>query len=460
MELRRELGTMKIVMIGAGGGVIAASNTLRLLGSDAEIDIFTKRDRAAYTPCEFPYVLRQALPSFDDIFYVGASWFEKKRLRLHVNTEVTDINARQKYVVARGEKFPYDKAIIDTGSTNFVPPLKGLDGEREYYLNTDILEARRIEDAISKYKSAIIIGAGPIGLEMAESFKVRGFQKIFVLEALNHILPKVLDQEMAEILRSKFENAGIEIIAGAQIEGVEREGDKKTVVLPDRRVVADFILLSTGVRPNVFLAHRAGLAVGPTGGIIVNEYLQTSDLNIYAVGDCVEGWDLMTNRKTLCALATFTNRTGRIVARNIALGNKFPFIGTLTPFGGQFFGTYVATAGYTESQAQKMGLGVLSVVHNGITHNRKLGGRPIVLKLVVQKKSQAVVGAQIIGDETVGRIMDRLIISIGEKIPISKLSQYETVYSPTLNNSYDVVTNAIDILVGKILSKGEELRPS
>jgi len=449
---------MKVVMIGAGGGAVVASNTLRLLGSNAEVDLFSIRDRVAYTPCEFPYVLRGALPSFEDIFYVDVGWFEKKGFRLHLNTEVTEIDPNGKYVIANGKKYPYDKAVINTGSVHVVPPIPGLDGEREYYLNTDISEARILEDAMSKYRSAVVIGAGPIGVELAESFKVRGFDEIYVVEVLDNILPRALDPEMAEVLQAPMESAGIKIFVGTQIKSVEREGDKKVAMLPDGEIRADFILVSTGVKPNVSLAQRAELAIGPTGGIVVNEYLQTSDPDIYAVGDCVEGWEMMTNSKTLCPLATFTNRTGRIVGRNIALGNRFPFIGTVLPFSGEFFGKCVAAVGFTESYSRKLGLDVLSVVHRGVTHKKKLAGVPLTIKLVLDKKSQVLVGAQIIGDHTVGRIADKLIVAIGERIPISKLSQYETVYSPPLNNSYDAVVNAIDILIGKLHSDGEELR--
>jgi NADH oxidase (H2O2-forming) len=450
---------MKIVMVGAGGGAIVASNTLRLLGNNAEIDLFSAREKVAYTACEFPYVLRGALPSFEDVFFVDTSWFEKKGFRLHVNTEVTEINPKGKYVIAGGEKYIFDKAVINTGSVNFMPPIPGLDGEREYYLNTDISEARILDDIIPKYESAIIIGAGPIGLELAESFKLRGLGEISVIEVLDNVLPRALDPEMAEVLRGPIEDAGVKLFTGAQVKGIKREGDKKVALLPDGEIRADFILVSTGVRANVSLAQRAGLEIGPSGGILVDEFLRTSDPGVYAVGDCIEGWDMMTESKTLCPLATFTNRTGRIVGRNIALGDKFPFIGTVLPFSGELFGKYVATVGYTESYSKRLGLDVLSVVHKGITHKKKLGGVPLDMKLVLDKKSQALVGAQIIGDNTVGRIVDKLVLAIGEKIPISKLSQYETVYSPTLNNSYDAVVNAMDILIGKLVSQGEELKP-
>jgi len=448
---------MKVVMIGTGGGAIVASNTLRLMGNDAQIDLFSTREKVAYTPCEFPYVLRGALPSFEDIFYVDVSWFEKKGFRLHLNAEVTEIKPKKKYIIAGGKKYTYDKAVINTGSVNSIPPIPGLDGKREYYLNTDISEAWILEDTISKYKSAIVIGAGPIGLELAESFKLRGFTEIYVIEVLDNILPRALDPEMAEILWGPMEDAEIKLFTGTKVEGIRKEGEKKVAKLPDGEISADFILVSTGVRANVSLAQGAGLEIGPTGGIVVDEYLRTSDPHIYAVGDCIEGWDMMTGGKTLCPLATFTNRTGRVVGRNIALGNKFPFIGTVLLFSGELFGKYVASVGYTESYSKKLGLDVLSVVHKGITHKKKLGGVPLDMKLVLDKRTQSLVGAQIIGDHTVGCIVDKLVLAIGEKIPISKLSQYETVYSPTLNNSYDALVNAMDILIGKLLRQGEEL---
>jgi len=291
---------MKVVMVGTGGGAIVASNTLRLMGTGAEIDLFTTRKRVAYTPCEFPYVFRRALSSFEDIFYVDVNWFEKKGFTLHVNTAVAEINPREKYVMAGGEKYPYDKAVINTGSVSFIPPIPGLGGESEYYLNTDISEAEILEDAISRFKSAIIIGAGPIGLELAESLKIRGFDQIYIMEVLNNILPRALDPEMAEILHAPMENAGVKLFTGTQVKSVKREGDKKVAILPEGEIRADFLLVSTGVKPNVSLAQGAELEIGPTGGIAVNEYLQSSDPDIYAVGDCVEGWDMMTGRKTLC----------------------------------------------------------------------------------------------------------------------------------------------------------------
>jgi NADPH-dependent 2,4-dienoyl-CoA reductase/sulfur reductase-like enzyme len=449
---------VKVVMVGTGGGAIVASNTLRLMGTEAEIDLFTTRERVAYTPCEFPYVFRRALSSFEDIFYVGVNWFEKKGLKLHLKTEVTQIHAKEKYVIAGGEKYTYDKAVINTGSVSFMPPIAGLDGEREYYLNTDISEARILEEAIPKYKSAIIVGAGPIGLELAESFQLRGFEEVYVVEVLNNILPRALDPEMAEILHAPMESAGIKLFTGTQVKSVKREGDKKVAILPEGEIRADFLLVSTGVKPHVSLAQEAGLEIGAAGGIVVNKYLQSSDPDIYAVGDCVEGWDMMTGRKTLCPLATFTNRTGRIVGRNIAFGNTIPFIGTVLPFSGQLFGKCVATVGYTESYSRKLGWDIESVVHRGVTHKKKLGGVVMSVKLVLEKETQCLLGAQIIGDNTVGRIVDKLVIAIGEKIPISKLSQYETVYSPTLNNSYDALVNAMDVLIGKLVSQGEALR--
>ena len=449
---------MKLVTVGIGGGAIVASNMLRLLDPDLEVELFSKRGDVAYTACEFPYVLRGALATFDDVFFANHGWFEKKEFNLHLNTEVTEINTNEKYVVAEGKRYPYDKAIINTGAINFVPPIKGLDGDREYCLGTDMSEARNLKAVMDKHKSVIIIGAGPIGIEMAEAFRDDGFKDIVIVEVLSNVLPRALDPEMAHILKETIENEGIKVFVGAAIDRVEKEGNQKVVVLSDQRIAADFLLISTGVRPNTALAKKAGLAIGPTGGIAVNEYLQTSDPDIYAVGDCVESWEMMRGSKILCPLATFTNRTGRVVGRNIALGNKIPFLGTVLPFSSELFGRSVSTAGFTEGYAKKIGLDVLSVVHKGMTHKKALGGTPVHIKLVMDKNSQSLVGAQILGDHTVGRMMDKLIIAIGEKMPISRLSQYETVYSPTINTSYDTLVNAIDMLIVKLVKEGVELR--
>jgi NADH oxidase (H2O2-forming) len=455
---KRRIEEMKLVTVGTGGGAIVASNMLRLLKPDLEVHLFSKRGDVAYTACEFPYVLRGALSSFDDVFFANPGWFEKKGFDLHVNTEVTEINPKEKYVVADGERYPYDKAIVNTGAVNFVPPIPGLDGDREYYLGTDMSDARGVQSVMAKCKSAIIVGAGPIGLEVAEAFREQGFGDVAVVEVLSNVLPRALDPDMADILKEAIENAGVKLFVGARIDRIEKDGNQKAIVLPGERIKADFLLVSTGVRPNTALAQKAGLAIGPTGGIVVNEYLQTSDPDIYAVGDCVEGWEMITNAKVLCPLATFTNRTGRVVGRNIALGNRVPFIGTALPFSSELFGKCVSTVGFTEGYAKKIGLDVLSVVTKGVTHKKTLGGTPLHIKLVMDRKSQSLVGAQIIGDHTVGRMVDKLIIAVGEKMPVSKLSQYETVYSPTMNTSYDALVNAIDMLIVRLLKEGGELK--
>ena len=357
---------MKVVMIGGGGASIVCANTLRIMGSKASIDIYTRRDRTGYTPCEQPFFLRKVMNQ-EDMFYAGKDWFVKKGIGLHLNTEVESIDKKNKTILANSKSVPYDILVINTGSSPLTPDIQGLDGNREYFLTSELSETRKLEEIITKSKKAAILGSGIIGLEMAETLIEMEYKEIYLIASSSHILSQFLDADMNKKIEPILTRHGIKLRLATNIESIESKNESKIIKLQNGELLkVDFILIAKGVKPNVKLAESSGLVIGETGGIQVNSYLQTSDPNIYAIGDCMEGWNPIEGKKEITALATHANRTGRIAGRNIHFGNRFPFYGSLEAIGGEIFGSTICRVGYTETKALKMGKEIICINREGL----------------------------------------------------------------------------------------------
>jgi len=257
---------------------------------------------------------------------------------------------------------------------------------------------------------------------------------------------------MAERIEGRVSGAGVELILSAGINSITSRHGKKVISLPDRELEVDFIFFATGSTPNVELARQAGIKIGESGAIAVNEYLQTSDSDIYAVGDCMENWDRIIGQKRCYQTATSGAAAGRVAARNLVLDNVFPYQGTVMPFITELFGYQVGTAGFTESYAQDRGLDVVSSMMSTATRRRSFGGKTIHIKLVAERKAEVLVGAQIISEELVGGKIDRLAVAIAEKIPVKRLALVDTCYSPTVGSAYESTTMALDELIFKLNS--------
>ena len=448
---------MKVVMIGGGGACIVCANTLRVLNNPAQIDIYTRRPRTAYTPCEQPFVLRDTL-SFEDMFYASPGWFEKKGIGLHTEKSADAIDRKKKVIRVDEEEIPYDILLINTGAVNKMPDIPGLERERVHYLTTELRYADRIQSIMPTGNRVAILGGGVIGLEMAETLIKKGYSVVSMIVASDGLLSQYLDREMAEKLRPLVDEAGISTHYSTSVTGAEagRKGIK-LFLSNGETVETDWVFLAKGLVPDVDLAREAGLKIGKTGGIAVSQYLQTSDPCIYAAGDCVEDWHMVNGNRVVTALATHSNRNGRVIARNIHFNNTIPFMGSLQTLGTEIFGTTVVSVGITERAAEKEGLEVLSVIRKGMTRKKMFDGKELWIKVIADSDKQTLLGAQMLGPREVSRIGERVILMIGEEIPLGRISQYETIYSPPLSNAYDLVTNEIDILISELLKQGESV---
>ena len=445
---------MKICIVGGGGGANNAANVIRRLDEKAQIDLFDKRSEIGHEPCEIPYVLSGFLSSWQDSFVFRPKFYNERNINVHLNTEVTDIIREEKRLIAGGKSYSYDKAILDLGSISIIPPIPGLDGQSEFVLDTSLSTARVFEEAIPRYSSAAIVGVGQIALDVAEVLKTRNYDKVYLLGRADRVLRAYLDKDMAEVIKRRIEQRGIKLILSAKINSIKSRNGKKIISLPERELEVDFVLFATGSKPNVELARKAGLKIGESGAIAVNEYLQTNDPDIYAIGDCMENWDRITGSKRIYQTATSGATTGRIAATNLVLGNILPHQGTVMTFITEIFDYEVGAAGFTETHAQEQGLNVVCNIMRTATRRRSYGGKPIHIKLIADGKTQSLLGAQIISGEMVSGKLDRLALAIAEKIPVERLALIDTCYSPTLGSAYESTVMALDQLLAKLRQRG------
>lgn len=436
---------MKICIIGAGAGGRSAAGRIRQLDKESQIDIFSTQNEIGYAPCEPPFVLR-GIGSWSDIFYPG-HFFEQSNVNVHLNTEVTDIIRREKRIIARGESHPYDKLILCPGAVPSIPSIPGLDGKREFTISSNIADGKALENIIPEYTSAAVIGAGAIGIEMTLTFASRNYNKVYML-VRRSILRAFLDDDMSEKLEEVIRDNGVELILPASIESIKSNTHKKNIYLSDRELETDFVFLATGARSNVELARKSNLDIGETGGILVNDYMQTNDPDIYAAGDCVELWDYITGSKTQHQMVTTAGKTGDLAATNLISGNTTPYEGILKTFSIGVFGHQVYTSGLTERLACEEGLDIVSITMSAPAFRPHLGGSLVHYKLIADRQTATLIGAQIISKETMRGSINELTLAITEKIPLQKLALLESPYSPA--TGMDPIGGGIRALNNKI----------
>jgi len=444
---------MRVCIIGTGDGGSTVANQVRRLVSDAQIDAFSRRAELGIPPCEMPLVIGGSIATWNELVrgFRQNSFWEKRNIGLHLNTEVADIVKQQKYLIADGKKYSYDKLILALGAVPVIPSVPGLDGKNEFALSTDMADGVALSSAVAQSAEAAVVGGGFIGLEIAAALKARGYGKVYLL-VRRGIMRSYLDEDMAERIKDVVTQNGVELILPVKIENITTKGGRKCISLSDREIEVDFVFFATGTKPNVELARRAGLEIGETGAIAVNQYLQTSDPDIYAIGDCMENWDIVTGSKRRHQLAANAIRTGYIAGRNAALGNHLTYEGTVMPFVTKVFSHQIGAVGFTEREAREKGLEADLVAVDTPRLRDRFNGRPAHYKLIADAKTKTLIGAQIISEEIVSGTVDKLAVAIACKMPIIKLVQIDSCYSPHVQE--DQIAVPLHRLIDKLGSGG------
>ncbi len=444
----------RIVIIGAHAAGVDAASAARKTDRQAEITIITEEQHPGYSRCGLPFVIGGQIPSFRDLIVFAPTYFQMMKINLKNETKVTAIDTTKKTVETTGkdgktETVSYDSLIIATGASSFTPPIKGREKQGVYSLRT-LEDGEKIDQAIRKgAKTAIVMGAGLIGLETAIAFHERGL-KVTIVEMLPQVLPLPLDPEMAKMLQDMLEEKGIKVLTGKCVEEFLGTDTVTGIMAGGEKIEADLFLSAFGVRANTQLAVNAGIAVGETKAIRTNARMETNIKDVYAIGDCAEVTNIVTQRPSLPQLGTVAVRTGKIAGINAAGGYSL-FTGALGSAISRLFDTDCGWTGLTEAAAKKASI---EVVTGTIASKTKAdyypGALPIKVKLVVEKESQRVIGAQIIGGEEVTQRINAISLAIQRGMTARDLSKADTAYAPPVCETWEPMVLAAEMVLLKL----------
>jgi NADH oxidase (H2O2-forming) len=444
----------RIVIIGAHAAGVDAAAAARRTDRTAEITLLTKQKQAGYSPCGIPFVLGRHIPSFDKLIVFPQSYFRMMKLDLMLETTATNIDTESKTVEIQDETgtqrtLQYDSLIIATGAYPFVPPIKGREKQGINVLRT-IADGKKLNQAVTNgARTAVVMGAGLIGIEVAVALQERGL-KTTVVELLPQILPTMLDADMAKGVQEMLEEKGLHIMVSCGVEEFLGVDKVIGIIAGGEQISADLIVAAFGVRANVELSKKAGIVVGETRAIKTNIRMETNVKDVYAVGDCAESVNMVTQRPTLCQLGTTAVRQAKVAGINAA-GGYAVFHGVLGSAVTKLFDTEIGVTGLTEFFAKRNGL---EIVIGSITSKTRPeyypGGLSIKIKIVVDKESQRLVGAQIVGGEEVTQRINALSFAIQKHMTVRELAKADTAYAPPLNETWEPMVLAAEIALRKL----------
>lgn len=440
---------MKYLIVGAVAGGASTAARLRRLDEHAEIIIFEKGDHISFASCGLPYYIGDVIKDRNSLFVQTPESFDKRfHIEVRLRTEVIEIHPSTKIITAQkrtGEIYmeTYDKLILSPGAEPIRPPLPGNNIEGIFTIR-NVNDTDFIKNYIQekKVKTVVVIGAGFIGLEMAENFYRLGLQ-VTIIEMGEQILAP-LDFPIAAMVQQHIRSKGVQIQLKTSVTGFEKKDGGIQAALSNGELLhADMVLFSIGVRPDTKLATQASLKTGPAQGIWVNEFLQTSDPDIYAVGDAIEFENPVTSKSMITYLAGPANKQGRICANNVVLGNVQDYTGAINTAIVQVFDMVVATAGAASKQLKTLGIEhTVSTTRNGSHAGYYPGSEQMSIQIAFSPKSGQLLGAQIAGFSGVDKRIDILSSLIKLKNTTYQLSEFEQAYAPPFSSAKDPVNIA------------------
>ena len=440
---------MKVVIIGGVAGGATAAARIRRLDEQAEIVVFERSGYISYANCGLPYYIGDVIEDPDALtLQTPESFFSRFRVTMKVRHEVTAIHPKRKTVSVKnletGELFEesYEKLLLSPGAKPTQPRLPGLGSEKIFTLRT-VEDTFRIKEYIraKQPKSAVLAGGGFISLELAENLRELGMDVTIVQRPKQLMNP--FDADMAAFIHGEMRKHGVRLALGHTVEGFEEKDSGVDVLLKDEAPLrADMVVLAIGVSPDTGLAKDAGLELGIKGSILVNDRMETSVPDIYAVGDAVQVKHFVTGQDALIALAGPANKQGRIAADNICGGDS-RYSGSQGSSVVKVFDLTAAATGVNETNAGKAGLSVDSVVLSPMSHAGYYpGGKVMTMKVVFEKETYRLLGAQIVGYEGVDKRIDVLATAIRAGLKATQLKELELAYAPPYSSAKDPVNMA------------------
>ena len=440
---------MKVVIVGGVAGGATAAARLRRLDEQAEIVVFERSGYVSYANCGLPYYIGGVIEDPAALtLQTPESFFARFRVDMRVRHEVTAIHPERKAVSVKnletGEEFEesYDKLLLSPGAKPTQPRLPGVGLEKLFTLRT-VEDTFRIQDYIrqNRPKSAVLAGGGFIGLELAENLRELGMDVTIVQRPKQLMNP--FDPDMAAFIHSEMRGRGVKLALGRTVEGfAERDGGVDVLLKGEQPLHADMVVLAIGVTPDTALAKAVGLELGIKDSIVVNDRMETSVPDIYAVGDAVQVRHVVTGQDVLLSLAGPANKQGRIAADNICGGDS-RYSGSQGSSVIKVFGMTAASTGVNETNARKAGLDADAVVLSPMSHAGYYpGGKVMTMKVVFEKKTYRLLGAQIVGFEGVDKRIDVLAAAIHAGLTAIELKDLDLAYAPPYSSAKDPVNMA------------------
>lgn len=448
----------KFIIVGGVAGGATAAARIRRNTEQAEIILFEKGEYISYANCGLPYYIGGVIEERERLFVQTPEAFGKRfNIDVRINSEVTNIDTNAKIVYIRtseGKEYTetYDKLLLSPGASPVRPPLPGIDSEGIFTLR-NVADTDKIKSYMQQHsvKDAIIVGGGFIGLEMAENMQHAGV-KVTVVEMANQVMGPI-DFSMASIIHRHLEEKGIQLLLEQAVESFVPDSGKLKVHFKSGKVqTTDMVLLSIGVRAETTLARKAELKTGDMQGIYVNEYLQTSNEHIYAVGDAIEFPHPITGKSWLNFLAGPANRQARIVADNMTFGNSVKYEGSIGTSIAKVFDMTVATTGLPAKRLKLMGVEYLSAtIHAGSHAGYYPGSSQMSIKITFSPTNGQLYGAQIVGYDGVDKRIDQYAAIIKQHGTVEELMHLEHAYAPPFSSAKDPIAIS-GYVAGNILS--------
>lgn len=444
-----------IIIIGCGAGGGTAAQFARKTDRKANISVFEKGKYPQYSKCGLPYSISGEIPEITDLIEFSEDWFKKAKIDLHLETLVEKIDIDNKIVYAKKDaetiKKNFNSLIICTGANPFLPPIQNVDINGVFTLRT-LDDAKTIKSIAKKDMNATVVGAGLIGLEMADNFFKMGLN-VTIVEALPSILANNIDSDMAKLVSDKTPE-DIQVFTNYLATKIEDEaGTIKKVIIKNKEtreeksIDTDLLIIATGTKPDVSLAKSIGCEIGSTGGIIVNNKSETTTPGVYAVGDCTEYKDFLTDKPALIGLGSIVVRQAISAGINAAGGKYSLPKGILNTFTSEFFDVEIAGVGLPVNSLDANS--TVSGKYNGESLPHYFpGGKPITLKVYADKTGK-ILGAQCVGDKAAQRI-NTFACAILAELDVETFRKLETAYAPPISPTFDAETLVCDIVSMKL----------
>lgn len=453
----------RIVVIGGVAAGLKAAAKVRRLDAEAQITVLERGELVSYGACGLPYFIggeveqvRQLMSSPSGALRTPEFFKKAKNLDVLTRMEAVAIEREAKIVHALNletgakQQFAYDKLVLATGASPLKPAWPGVEKENIFHVwrPQDAAAIRRGLET-QKYEKAVVIGAGLIGLEIAEALRMWDVD-VTVVEMKNQLFPALLDEDMAQELELSLAAKGLQFLKEEAVEAFGGDAQVREVKTDKRTLTADLVILALGARPNVELARQAGLEIGTSGAIAVNEYLQTSDKAIFAGGDCAENTHRVSGEKVFLPMGSTANKHGRVIGENLC-GAGVKFGGVLGTAVVKLFEMQVGRTGLNERQGAAAGFECVSVTVAGYDRPHYMkAARKVLLKLTADAVSRQLLGMQAWGEGEVVKRVDVAAMALSLGATVDKLFDADLAYSPPFNSPIDMLAVAANKLTAKL----------